>query len=248
MGPWFEEKLNKKDLRNYAVKRLRRNSFGQLSRKFSITTWIIIVNIAVFILVSLLFGIFGYEKVLYWVALQPKAFFSGVVWKVLTSMFMHGNFTHLFVNMVSLFFLGSFVEKLIGRKRFFWLYIISGLIAGLTFVILAYFFGSTALGAKIFGSPEISAVGASGAIFALGGLLAVLTPKMRVYIFFVIPMQMWAAMVVLLFVLWAVSIGAGLPFGNTAHFGGLLVGLIYGFYLKNKYKRKTALIAKYFSG
>ena len=37
-------------------------------------------------------------------------------------MFMHGNFTHLLLNMISLFFIGSFVEKLIGRKRFFWLF------------------------------------------------------------------------------------------------------------------------------
>ena len=101
---------------------------------------------------------------------------------------MHGNFTHLFVNMISLFFIGNFVEKLVGRKRFFWLYMLSGLFAGLLFVFLAYFFGVSELGARIFGSPEIFAVGASGAIFALAGLLAVLTPKLRVYVFFIIPM------------------------------------------------------------
>ena len=125
---------------------------------------------------------------------------------------------------------------------------ISGIFAGLFFVVIAYFFGNTEIGTRIFGSPEIFAVGASGAIFALGGLLAVLTPRLRVYVFFVIPMQMWIAMAVLLVVLWAASVGAGLPFGNTAHLGGLLAGVIYAVYLKNKYRRKTALISKYFSG
>ena len=124
---------------------------------------------------------------------------------------------------------------------------LGGLFAGLMFVVLAYFFGLSDLGARIVGSPEIYAVGASGAIFALGGLLAILTPKLRVYVFFIIPMQMWVAMVVLMFVLWGISAGADLPIGNTAHFGGLLVGVIYAIYLKKRYKRKTTLIAKYFS-
>jgi membrane associated rhomboid family serine protease len=37
-----------------------------------------------------------------------------------------------------------------------------------------------------------------------------------------------------------------LPIGNTAHLGGLIIGLAYGVYLKNKYKNKTELIRKYF--
>ena len=125
---------------------------------------------------------------------------------------------------------------------------LSGIFSGLIFVFFAYYFGGTPFGAKIFGSPEVLAVGASGAIFALGGVLAILTPKLKVYVFFVLPMQMWTAMIMLLVVLWAASVAAGLPLGNTAHFGGLIAGVGYGLYLKNKYKRKTRLIAKYFSG
>lgn len=247
MDKWFDPKFEK-NYRRYTKRRLNNFSFGSFFRRFSVTTWIIFANIVVFIFALLFIGIFGTDKVLSIIALQPKAFFKGAVWTLLTSMFMHGNFTHLFVNMVSLFFIGNFVEKLIGRKRLFWFYMLSGLIAGLFFVVIAYFFGNTEIGMRVFGSPEIFAVGASGAIFALGGLLAVLTPRLRVYVFFVIPMQMWIAMVVLLVVLWAASVGAGLPFGNTAHLGGLLVGIIYAVYLKNRYRRKTALISKYFSG
>lgn len=247
MEKWFDPKFER-NYHRYTRKRLGGFSLNSFFRKFSVTTWIIFVNVIVFVLALLFMGIFGADKVLSLIALQPKAFFSGTVWQLLTSMFMHGNFTHIFVNMVSLFFIGNFVERLIGRKRFFWFYMLSGLIAGLFFVVIAYFFGNTDLGARVFGSPEIFAVGASGAIFAIGGLLAVLTPKLRVYVFFVIPMQMWVAMVVLLVVLWAASIGVGLPFGNIAHLGGLLCGVVYAFYLKKKYKRKTALISRYFSG
>ena len=160
---------------------------------------------------------------------------------------MHVGLTHLFVNMVSLFFIGSFIEKLIGRKRFFWFYMLSGLFASLFFVFLAYFLGGNSLGTRIFGGPAVYAVGASGAIFALGGLLAVLIPKLRVYVFFIIPMDMWLAMAVLLGGFWLASIFGGLPIGNSAHLGGLLAGLSYAFYLRKKYKRKVFMIRKYFS-
>ncbi len=250
MDKWFNEKFEKNNIRNYTKQHIDDSLLEVLSkktRKYSITTWLIILNIAVFILTSMLLIFFQSEKVYQYLAIQPNAFFSGIVWTLITSMFMHANLTHLFVNMVSLFFIGNFIEKLIGRKRFLWLYLVSGIIAGLFFVFLAYYFGTTELGAKIFGSPEIFAVGASGAIFALGGLMAILTPRLKVYVFFIIPMQMWIAMIFLLVVLWSASITAGLPFGNTAHLGGLLVGVTYALYLKKRYKRKTQLIQKYFN-
>jgi len=234
-------------LRIYTQKHIKKNVLQGFFKKYSVTTWLIIVSAVVFIIQSLLFGIFG-EEMFYYLAIQPNAFFAGQVWTLISSMFMHANFSHLFVNMISLFFIGNFIEKLIGRKRFFWLYMLSGIIAGLFFVFLAYFFGITEWGIRIFGSPEVFAVGASGAIFALGGLLAILTPNLKVYVFFIIPMKMWTAMIALLGVLWIASISAGLPFGNTAHFGGLVVGVGYGIYLKKKYPRKTGWLAKQFSG
>ena len=57
----------------------------------------------------------------------------------------------------------------------------------------------------------------------------------------------WIAMAVLMFGLWAVSLGAGLGIGNTAHLGGLIIGLGYGFYLKKKYPHKTKMISRYFT-
>jgi len=233
-------------LRVYTRRNLKPNFFEGIFRRYSITSWIIGINIVFFLFVLLFIGISDAEIVFSFIALQPVAFFNGFFWTLLTSMFMHANFTHLFVNMISLFFIGSFVEKLIGRKRYFWLYMISGIFAGLLFVFLAYFFGNSDLGTRIFGSPLIYAVGASGAIFALGGLLAILTPKMRVYVFFIIPMQMWFAMIILLGVFWIASISWNLPIGNSAHFGGLLVGVIYGIYLRKKYPQKTAMLAKRF--
>ncbi|MCK5321470.1 rhomboid family intramembrane serine protease, partial [Candidatus Pacearchaeota archaeon] len=173
------------------------------------------------------------------VALMPSMILAGEgLWTFVTSMFMHAGFGHLFVNMISLMFIGGFVEKLIGKKRFLGLYFASGLFAGLFFVLIALATGT---------DLNVYAVGASGAIFGLGGLLAVLTPKLPVLVFFIIPMPMWAAMGFLIVVLWMLSLGLGLPIGNVAHLGGLIVGLGYGFYLKQKYPRKTKMISRHFS-
>ena len=153
-------------------------------------------------------------------------------------MFIHANLTHLFVNMLSLAFIGSFVEKLIGKKRFLWLYFGGGLSAALLFIIVA------AITQIDLGTL---AVGASGAIFALGGILAILTPRLPVLVFFVIPMPMWGAMIFLLGIMWVLSVTLSIPIGNVAHLGGLLLGVGYGLYLKKQYPRKTKMIARYFS-
>lgn len=145
-------------------------------KNISITTWLIAVN-TFFFVVSLFLGNFTN-----YLALQPRALFENYyAWTLITSMFMHAGVAHLFFNMFSLYFIGGFVEKIIGRKRFLWFYIISGIFAGLFFSVLSYFFGY-GIGAKIFGSPDLLAVGASGAIFGLLGLLAVITPRKRVYL------------------------------------------------------------------
>ena len=212
------------------------------------TAWIIIANIVAFFLFSIFISIYGGDAGVSYFALQPASILAGQkLWTFLTSMFLHANLTHLLVNMLSLFFIGTFVEKLIGKKRYIALYFGGGLVAGVFFVALAGFFGNSDWGIRIFGSPMTYAVGASGAIFCLGGLLAILTPRMPVLVFFVIPMPMWAAMIGMLGVLWILSATAGLPIGNLAHLGGLLTGVFYGFYLKQKYPKKTQMIARYFS-
>lgn len=170
-----------KQLRIYTRKRLKPNPFSKIFRKISLTNWLIIVNFLVFILIYIAMGFFGQDQVVNFMALQPNNFFSGKVWTLLTSMFAHTASWHLLANMVSLFFIGNFTEKLIGRKRFFWLYLLSGLFAGLFYVTLSFFFGY-GFAARIFLSPDVYAVGASGAIFALLGLLAIMTPFNKVYL------------------------------------------------------------------
>jgi membrane associated rhomboid family serine protease len=49
-----------------------------------------------------------------------------------------------------------------------------------------------------------------------------------------------------LFVIWALSIMFSWPVGNVAHFGGLIAGVIYGSYLKLKYKKKVIVLQRMF--
>ncbi len=211
---------------------------------FSTSLVLIVLNVIVFFLVMILQQI--YPNIIDYVALKPFNIISNFyIWTFITSMFMHAGFFHLFVNMFSLLFVGNLVERLIGKRRFIFFYLLSGLFAGILFVIssfiLATFFNYS-------GDFSTYAVGASGAIFGLIGLLMVLTPNLPVYMMFIpIPVKMKYAAPAMLVLLWLVSILGNVPVGNTAHLGGFIAGLIYGFYIKRKYKKKSTYISKIFS-
>jgi membrane associated rhomboid family serine protease len=151
-------------------------------RKFfhlSVNTILILINVAMFILLSILISI--NPALVNYFALNPSNILHGqYLWTFLTSMFSHIYFWHLAFNMISLFFVGILIERILGPKRYLFFYTAAGLFAGIVFVLLAGFFGTSQLGASLFGSPSIAGLGASGAIFGLVGLLAVLTPKNRV--------------------------------------------------------------------
>ncbi len=267
------------------------------------STWtekLIIANVIAFFGYLILANVIGEQKAIALVALQPAAILAGKnLWTIITSMFIHAGFTHLFVNMFSLFFIGKFAEKLVGKKRFLLIYFASGIFAGLFFAVLSGLFGVGFIGAKIFGNPLIPGVGASGAIFGLVGVLAVLTPRVRVYLVvgplvaiilqfglvgfisntalmgvisiiidiyfvfsifailsfnptmrkFALPMEMplWILPIIAIVPLIIIGLFISLPIGNMAHVGGLIAGLAYAYYLKEKYPKKTKMISKYFS-
>lgn len=147
------------------------------------TSKIILVNIIIYFIVVLLGTFISTDRIFEFLALQPSGILSGSkLWTIFTSIFMHANIAHLFVNMFSLFFVGNFVEKLVGSKRYLLFYVLSGVFASIFFVLTAGFFGFGYLGTSIFGSPDISGVGASGAIFGLLGFLSLITPYNKVYL------------------------------------------------------------------
>jgi len=204
----------------------------------SLNTILIILNVVLFIIFTILvkFNFISWD----FIAIKPANILEGkYIWTLLTSMFMHAGFFHLFVNMLSLFFAGSLIEKIIGRKRYIWFYLFSGIFASLLFVLMSLIFSS---------DFNAYAVGASGALFGLIGLLMLLTPNLPVYVMFIpIPIKMKYAAPGMLILLWAISLAGNISIGNTAHLGGLIAGLIYGLFLRGKYKNKIKYIQKRFS-
>jgi len=143
-------------------------------------------------------------------ALVPALVAGGEAWRLITSTFLHSGFAHLAMNMISLYFLGSFVEISFGRGRFLALYFMSGIAGGLAYLYLGTF--------------TAPAVGASGAIFGLLG--GVFGYSIRRGTF-----SLQNPIIAQLLVLTAINLflGATIPnVSNTAHIGGLVGGLIFG--------------------
>ncbi len=155
--------------------------------------------------------VFPPPDVLFQGALIPSDVAQGKLWTLISSMFLHSGFIHLGVNMLSLYFLGSFAEAAFGRGRFLALYLISGIAGGLAYL----YFGS-------FTGPV---VGASGAIFGLLGGVFGYTLNRGTF--------SWQNPVIRqLLILTALNIWLGLSvpnISNTAHIGGLLGGLAFGY-------------------
>ncbi len=100
----------------------------------------------------------GIERVLQEGALIPASVLQdGQWWRILTGAFLHGGLIHIGVNMMSLYFLGRFIEFALGSWRMLLVYMVSLVASG--------------LGVVYFSAPNVPTVGASGAIFGLFGAL-----------------------------------------------------------------------------
>jgi len=174
---------------------------------------IIIINFLVYIGVNI--AQFTDANILPYLALSRSTFFLAP-WTVVSYMFTHADFFHILANMVTLYFYGSFLNRLTGVKTFLIIYLIGGVVSGLFVLLLS--------------SPYSFTIGASGAVFALGGALTVLTPKLKVFIFPIpAPMPLWVAILIGFLVL------ALIPHVSwQGHLGGLLLGLLAGWYLRKR--------------
>jgi len=145
-----------------------------------------------------------------------RANFLDQPWTIITNLFVHGGFGYILFNMISLYFLGSFLIRLVGEGNFLKLYFLGGIVGNLLFILLA--------------SPFSIGVGASGAIFALGGTLAIMAPRLPVLVFPIpLPIPLWVAMTFFLIISFFLR---GIAW--QAHLGGLIAGLIAGYFFKRK--------------
>ncbi|MDB5191794.1 MAG: Peptidase rhomboid domain [Segetibacter sp.] len=143
---------------------------------------------------------------------------------LITSMFMHGGFAHLFGNMLFLWIFGDNIEHSLGHLKYLMFYLLCGVLAGLSHVFTTATLGQNML---------IPCLGASGAISAILGGYLLLFPTRRVHVWIVLFIATIPAFLVVgLWFVFQVLNGLGTLGGEeaggvayAAHIGGFIFGL-----------------------
>jgi membrane associated rhomboid family serine protease len=132
-----------------------------------------------------------------------------------TSAFIHGDPTHLFFNMLALFFFGPAMEVGLGTIEFIAIYF-GSLLAGSAWTWMEHY-----------RDPNYRALGASGAISGVTSAAALFFPFSTIYLFFAVPMPM--IVFALGYIIWSAVASAGRVrdgIGHAAHLGGALAGVV----------------------
>lgn len=149
-------------------------------------------------------------------------------WQLITHMFVHQDFGHLFFNILALWMFGNVIETVLGTGRFIIFYLVCGI--GAAFCYL----GVLSLGTPDLGTPMI---GASGAVFGLLFAFGYLFPNLMIYIYFLFPIR--AKYFVAIYA--AIELFNGLrnnPGDNVAHFAHI-GGMIFAFFLLRAWKKTS---------
>ncbi len=196
------------------------------------------------------------------------------LYQIVTYMFMHGSFTHLFFNMFAVYMFGRILESTWGSKRFFTYYMITGIGAGLINILVAYIrikavepnlspdvlaeiyrdgYGIIKQGMNytdpLRGQLNIlintTTVGASGAVFGILLAFGMLFPNMPLYII-PFPFPIKAKYLVIGYGVIELFAGfANFSFDNVAHFAHL-GGMLFGIILVLYWRKKDRDNGRYF--
>lgn len=177
-------------------------------------------SIAVLILVNLLLLIITLivPDLRYTLGLSPSLL-GARPWTMITNMFIHAGIWHFFTNMLTLYFFGSYLSRLVGNRNFLVIYFLAGLMGNAVYLLL--------------GPMYSIAIGASGAVFGVAGALTVLRPKLTVFIIPIpVPIPLWLAVLGGFGILSIPVLGNNIAW--QAHLGGLVLGLIAGFIFRKR--------------
>ena len=143
--------------------------------------------------------------------------------RIVYSLFLHGNISHLFNNMLILFFLGAMIEKEVGHIRYAVFYFLSGIGGNALYLFV-----------KVMSGDFSGSIGASGAIFGLDGVL------LAMVLFFNGQMENVTPVRVVLMIVYSLYSGfTGANVDNAAHVGGLLTGFLAGVVMCVIERRRT---------
>lgn len=201
-----------------AIDRMRKNPVSRVN--FTI----IIINILVFEWVETTGSSENLAHMLECGAAFPPLIAAGEYYRLVTCMFLHFGFEHLFNNMLLLFFIGDYLERAVGPLRYGVIYLLGGLGGS-----LLSFFYNLEIG------REVVSAGASGAVFAVIGAM--------VYVVIVHKGKLEDISLQRLLLMAVLSIYFGIVSGgvdNVAHIGGFAAGFLLGMivYRKGRHSRE----------
>jgi membrane associated rhomboid family serine protease len=195
-----------------------RTRFALSQYPYLVTNILIAINVIVHVLMLVTGG--ESSPVFLWLVQYNPAVMQGEYWRLFTSMFLHDptNILHLALNMLSLFFVGRFVEVLFGKWRYIVIYLLSGLAGNVLYLFL---------------DPNGASLGASGAIFGIFGAMGV---------FYLMNRRSMGPGMLSNWVLWlSLNLILGFVPGSNidiwGHIGGLVSGMIIAFLLIPRQRR-----------
>jgi membrane associated rhomboid family serine protease len=190
-----------------------------------ITNTLVILNVIIFILIFSM-----PEKLMTWVfeAFSLSSGTSLEFWRFITTMFIHASPSHLFFNMLGLYFFGRTLEEEVPRSWYMAVYFIGGILGSVAFIF----------------TSATPVVGASGAVFALMGAAMAFNPIRKTHVFvFPLPLGV-VAIVFVLFETFVIYFQPG-EFANVAtiaHIAGVLAGSLFAFFYDAKRATKGLLV------
>lgn len=189
---------------------------------------LIVINVLIFIVDVLLVFLFRLPADFFvrWFEL-PMSFGNFITqpWSIVTYAFFHGGFSHIFWNMILLYFSGRIFLNLFGGRRFLNVYFLGAMAGGLVFMLSYNLF-------PVFSGISTSLIGASAAVMAILIFICTYMPYQEVRLFFLFNVKLWyvGVAVVLIDLIQIPISNAG---GHLAHLGGALLGYIYARNLTN---------------
>lgn len=205
---------------------------------------LVMIN-AIMLVITMLAGEFMYEKF-------ALFYFDSPLFKpyqLVTHMFMHGGFMHLFFNMYALVIFGIVLEQVWGSKKFFLYYMVTGLGAAALHSLVLYLEASTYQTAVEAGNMVAAqnlnvlrltpTVGASGAVYGVLLAYGMLFPNNRLQLLFP-PIALKAKWFVMIFAAIELYMGFSNTGGNVAHFAHL-GGMLFGYFLIIHWKRNNKM-------
>lgn len=193
---------------------------GLFSRIRSVTGWVIVANVAVFVLWQLARsndGLFEFMRANFMVSAE------GVVggWRVhtlVTAVVSHIDPLHILFNMLFLYWFGREIETIYGKKDYCVFLLLSGVVASLSYVLIQ----------SLFDKDSAPALGASGAVMAVVVVYAFFFPNRRIYFYGLFPMTVkWLAIIYVGIDLLGALTPSQSHVAHTAHLGGALTGFLW---------------------